>query len=178
MNTSRSTLCSEHRLARYLAWARLALAWIAMMLLSGETPRARRRIVRRRYCLLDPGVMTRLVRNLVIIRAAQLSRRRRRRPNLLDSTPADFTRRTRVDAAWLRRVGGSRLRRSLTSEGGVAARISRLLAALSQIDALARRLGRRLRRGLTRLRPIVMTRVPQDACTSLAEPAPCAADSS
>jgi hypothetical protein len=83
-----------------------------------------------------------------------------------------------VNAAWLRRVAGSWLRRSLASEGGAALRISRLLAALADLDTLARRLVRRLRRGLTRLRPIVMTRAPQSACTSLAEPAPCAADSS
>jgi hypothetical protein len=179
MNSSRSIICSEHRLARFVAWARLALAWIAMMLLSDETPRASRRIVRRRYCLLDLGVMTRLVRNLVIIRAGQLSqRRRRRRPILLDSAPAGFTRRTRANAAALRRTAGSWLRRRLAGEGGAALRVSRLLAALADLDTLAGRLVRRLRRGLTRLRPIVMTRAPQHARTSLAEPAPCAADSS
>jgi hypothetical protein len=169
-------IISNHRLARLLAWARLALAWAAMMLFSDSAPLLDLRRCIQRFRLLSLDRLARLVRNLVIIRAAQMAGPRARRRSARASASPGFVRRMRP-ARILRSCGGSQLRRVLRDRDP-ARRMARIIEALRDIDQLARKLVRRLRRGLTRLRPLVMRRPPSSLVCSLAAPAPFAADTS
>jgi hypothetical protein len=167
-------IISSHRLVRLIAWARLALAWAAMMLFSEDAPRPTRRRIRR-YGLLSLDRLERLVRNLVLIRAAQLARRPARRCTFAFA-PAGFRRRRRTRQL-LRAVAGSRLRRALRDRDP-AKRMARLVQALADIETLARRIVRRLPKGLTRVRALVAVRPPHERIRSLAAPARCTCDSS
>jgi len=171
MKQSRSTPCTEQRLARFITWARLMLGWIAMLMVStGFKPDPRRL---RRYGHLSLDRLARMVRNLIIIRACQIMPAPRlRAPPRRNVAPAGFTRRLER-RQFLRSFAGSRLRRALRARDP-ATRISVLLAALRDIDVLARLVKRRL----TRLRPVQPTEPPHDALRTLAIHAPCAADSS
>jgi len=171
MKQSRSTLCTEQRLARFITWARLMLGWVAMLMFSiGFKPDTRRL---RRHGSVSVDGLARMVRNLIIIRASQIMPAPTlRAPPRRNFAPAGFTRRLER-RQFLRSCAGSRLRRALRGRDP-ATRISVLLAALRDIDALARLVKRRL----TRLRPVLPTEPPHDALRTLAIHAPCAADSS
>jgi len=169
----RSTLCTEHRLARLAAWARLMLAWIAMLLFADDTPRPNRRHIKRYGVSLDS--MARMVRNLMIIRAAQLTRpnlrTRRQCPNY---APRGFAKRMRPRHA-PRSVAGSRLRRALR-RGDAGGRIALLLDLLANLDAAVAKFMPKPRR--TRLSPLIVTGPAPDAVRSLAAPIAFATDSS
>jgi hypothetical protein len=169
-------IVSAHRLARLLAWARLALAWAAMVLFSEDAPLLDLRRCIRRVRLLSLDRLARMVRNLVIVRAAQMAGPRARRRTVRAFAPPGFARRMRPSRI-LRSCGGSALRRVLRDRDP-ARRMARITEALRDIDRLARKLVRRLRRGLTRLRPLVMRRPPSSLVCSFAAPAPFAADTS
>lgn len=169
-------IISAHRFARLLAWARLALAWAAMMLFSDDAPLLDLRRCIRRFRLLSLDRLARMVRNLVIVRAAQMAGPRARRRTARSFAPPGFARRKRP-ARILRSCGGSALRRALRDRDP-ARRMTRIIQALRDIDQWARKLVRRLRRGLTRLRPLVMRRPPSSLVCSLAAPAAFAADTS
>jgi hypothetical protein len=170
MNSSRTPICTTHRLARLIAWTRLVLAWVAMLMFSAAPKINARRLGR--FANLSLDSLARRVRNLIIIRAAQLMNPRRRAKQRFNFAASGFTRRT-IPRQLLRSIGGSRLRRAL-GHCDPAARISMLLEALRDIDALARRIARYL----TRLAPIIAVQPPQDAARTLAAFAPRAADSS
>ena len=150
------------------------LAWLAAILFSDDAPRPHRRIIRRRLSL---ATMKDAVRNIVIIRAAQLSglqpRQLAPRPSF---APAGFIRAPRV-RQFLRIVAGSALRRRLRARTQAEA-FTALLSALRDLDALGRQIVKRLSKRLTRVRPLIATRPPHDAVRCLAAPCVAAADSS
>jgi len=155
-----------HRFARYVLWVRLMLVWVAGVLLANARPVSRRRI-RQRYGFVSIDGLARLVRNLIILRGAQLGGNPRPRPNARrsDARPG-FHRRTRPRNL-LRATGGARLRRALKHRDP-AQRIAILLRALSNLDSFAARLVRRLRHRLTRLRPLTPIRPAAAVVTILA----------
>jgi hypothetical protein len=176
MNTSRST-SSAHRFARLIAWTKLMLGWVAMLLCAGAAPRPSRRHIRKRYRFLDLEDLRIRVRNLVIIRAGQIAGRRRVRQLVRRDAPAGFVRRRSL-RAFLRRISGAWLCRRLRCKGGPGERIAHLLGVLAELDALAEKLARRWARGLYRFCPLVMTRAWAAPVRSLCASAPAAADSS
>jgi hypothetical protein len=173
--SSQSTLISEHRLARFVAWLGGFLLWLAT-----GAPRTTRAHQRRhqRYRHIGAGALVRAVRDLVIIRAAQLmpeappSTRPRH-----DFAPAGFTARVAVPAT-LRAIAGVWLRRRLKIRGSFAEQVAHLIEALKHIRGLGAWLAWRRRRRLTRLRPIVLVRPPRARMSSLTQDVPAAQDSS
>lgn len=151
------------------------LAWVADALL-GEGATHRRR-------LRQPGPffsLRRLARfacRLALVRAVEIAGIRRRRRAIRNSASAGFRRRS-VPRAVIRACIGARLRKAV-KRGDLASRIRFLTAALSDIDAFARRyLVARVLRGLTRLYAVVP--IAPSAAVILAAPAftPAPADSS
>ena len=153
---------AEHRRARITTWARLMLAWIGMMLFAPEPPRAKngqlRRLIRRRYPQLSLAPMARLVAHLIFMRALAMLRVRRR-PRVRDFTGAGFRRRLNPRHV-LRAAIGSRVRAGLRHPD-LRTRFARIVAAFNEVDAIAARLVRRLRRGLMRRTAIVAVRPPR-----------------
>ena len=166
---------NPHRLARLTAWALAMLAWVAHALF-GDGVAARRRLRQRgRYFSLDR--LARLACRLALIRAVEIAGIRPRYRIIRNAAPAGFRRRTEPRA--LVRAGiGVRLRKA-AKRGDLAARIRFLTAALSDIDAFARRhlLARALRR-LTKLCAVVMFAPSAAAIAAPLVFAPALADSS
>lgn len=177
MKPIRSHRKLERNVARLIRLATLTLAWIGMMLFSDQSAPANRRYIRQRYRWLKLDRIARVVRNLVIARAGLMLRKRAQRRIRFDHTPAGFVRVVRIESL-LRALAGSELRKRLRHRD-IGRRFALLVEALNTIDALARRLLRRLRRGLTRLRPILMRRPPAaPVCAVAPAPAIAFADSS
>ncbi|WP_395644994.1 hypothetical protein [Terricaulis sp.] len=177
MNPRRRRLLNPHRLARIILWARTMLAWLASVLFADAKPASRRRI-RQRYGFAGLDWAARLVRGLAIIRAAEITGIRPvPRPQLRNAARPGFRRRiTRGGIG--RALAGARFRKALKARDPQQ-RLQLLLAAATDIDAFARRyLVRRLLRRLTKVCAVLMRAPPADALSSLAMPAPCAADSS
>ncbi|MBC7769728.1 MAG: hypothetical protein H7124_13185 [Phycisphaerales bacterium] len=172
MTPSPTTSNTEHRrLARLIAWARLALVWFAMLMFAAAPPRNRRRLGR--FALLSLDDLARLVRNLILARAAQLAGvGRAKRAPCRNYAPSGFSRRLRPRQV-ARSLAGSRLRRALRHRDR-ATRISILLAALRDLDAHARNVARKL----TRLAPIIALQPPHHAVRTLARLPLVAADTS
>lgn len=175
MKPIRSNPERQRKLARLIAFTSLVLAWIGTMLFGDEKPISRRH-VRQRYAWLNLNVMARVIAHLVLARAVAFAPRLPKRTQR-NYAGAGFTRsigRSHV----LRTLIGSRLRKSL-KHPDVATRFARLLDALRNIDALARQLAHRLRKGRTRVSPIIAVRPPHDALRCVAPAYACeAADSS
>lgn len=144
---------SPHRRNRLTAWALAMLEWIASALFTERTPK--RRHIRQRYGRVSLRTLTRFTCLLAIIRVVEISGIRPRRRAVRNAAPAGFRRRT-DSSAFLRACIGARLRKAI-KRGDLATRLRFLTAALSDIDAFARRylLARALRR-LTRLCPVVI----------------------
>lgn len=137
------------------------LSWIAAVLFADGA--VSRRHIRQRFNIsLDR--LTRRVRNLLIIRAAQLARRREPKRLRYWRRGRDLRR-----AHFLRSAFGGHLRRTLKHKD-IATRIARLIAVLRNLDAYAAQLAKRLRRGLTRLWPRMVE--PAFAPLRLGPPAP------
>jgi len=167
MHRPRSTL-SQHRFARFIAWALALLNWIATGLDHG-TPADQRRI-RQRDWFFDPDNAARLVRDLILLRALKLAR--------LRALPRHPSRGAPIRNVHLRRAAaGSKLRRALDHRDPIQ-RLTRLIHALRNIDQHAAALARRLKRRLTRLYPRFTLPQASDAVRALAVRAPFAADSS
>jgi hypothetical protein len=150
---------TRHRRQRYVLWALAMLAWIASVF-AGRRITSRQAHQRGDISLQG---LTRMVMELVVIRAGELTRIRRR-------SLAFFKRgRDLRRGHLLRSVVGSRLRRTLKRRD-IAAHIANLIAVLRDLDAFARPVAQRLRRGLTRLFPI--TRIAPSFDTMLRPPAP------
>lgn len=154
-----SPIISNRRLARLALWLLAVLAWFVL----GD-----RHHQRRAHITFDK--IERAVRDLILIRAAQILGPRKTKPRRHHGqTP------TRIS---LRAVGGSWLRRRLRTRGDLFARAAKLLAALRDWRDLGAELARRRAAGLTRLAP---ARLIADLAAPVHAPAPltlCAADTS
>jgi hypothetical protein len=169
-------LLKQHRFARITLWARPMLAWLMAALFS-QSVRVDRRRIRQRYRFASLDWIERLVCALAIIRAIAITGIAKRTRALRNAAPTGFRRRIRPSAGW-RATVGSRLRKALKHRDP-RQRIQRLLAALADIDAFARRhLVRRALRRLTKLCAIILIAPPADTIVSLAAPSACAADTS
>ncbi len=128
---------NPHRIARLIAWLQAMLAWAASVLFT-DVAQSRRRI-RQRYGFLSLDPLARLVRDLAIVRAADLMHLRARpRFRGVRNAAAHGFRRCTTRGAWRRAIAGSRLRNALKHRDPLQ-RIQRLLAAIADIDAFARR---------------------------------------
>jgi hypothetical protein len=138
------------------------LAWFA---LGGQgNDRQRRRAA------ISFDKIERAVRNVIIIRAAQLMAPRKFKPQRRHAQ--------RPPRLSLRAIGGAWLRRRLRTHGDLIRRTAQLLAALRNWRALGAELARRRARGLTRLARAWFA---ADRPTPAFVPAPvtpCAADTS
>lgn len=165
---------SEHRIARLNAWALLMLGWLGEMLFSNATPRQRRHLRRYRFAPLNG--LARLVGSLIVFRAVNVMRPRAVNMTRRDFSRPGFARRMRVQIK-LRTIVSARFYKRLRQRD-FTARMALLIDALDNLDAYAARIMPRLRRRLTRLRPLRATRPPQQTLLFQAAPAPHAADSS
>lgn len=166
---------NAHRLDRLIVCARAAIVWAAAVFLDGLLPNRRR--IRQRYGLLSIDKLTRIVRNLMIARTAQMVTRAPGRAVPRNFAPPGFRRRMRPRNL-LNAIAGARLRRFLKA-GDDAQRFARLIRVLGNIDAYVRRfLLRRGRRGVSRLNGLRVVRPPHHAARSLAAPVLAFADSS
>jgi len=159
------TLITQHRLKRLSAWAMLMLVWMAQVFFAEAAPPAKRRYLRQRYRRnLDD--MARCIYALIIVRAGQLLKPRPRAGRLAHfSAPAGFAYR-QAGRQWLRTMIGSALRKRLYARNPLL-RVARLLAAVRDLEAFAAHVANRLRRGLGRAIPLVVTRPPHDAAPIL-----------
>jgi hypothetical protein len=162
-------LLTSHRRQRLVLWALAMLTWLAAVLFAGREITVRQLHQRHRRMSLDG--LTRMTIELMICRAAELARLRRRKRNFWrygrDLTPRHL----------FRSLVGSRLRRVLKPRHA-RERIAALIHALRNLDAFARRLAKRMRRGLTRLWPIIPAPTAPACVVTLAAHAPAFADSS
>lgn len=142
MQTPRQFLTTARQRQRLVLWALAMLSWIAAVLFAGRRVDVRQ--LRRRYNRASIEGLTRITLHLVVIRASELGRWRRRRP-LLWSRGRDMRVRHLI-----RSLVGSKLRRALKRER-LSERIEALRYVLRHLDVFARYLARRR---LTRLRPI------------------------
>jgi len=177
MTPIRSTPITKHRLARLIAWALAMLAWIGAMLFADTSARPNRRHIRRRYSQLSLQPMARMVARLIFLRATQLiPMPALRRRSIRVSAAPGF--RKRVQPRQLVRSAiGAAVRKSLRHRD-LRTRLAILLNALANIDALAAKLTRRLRRRFTRLAALTVACPPHDSVRWIAMPAPAFADSS
>jgi hypothetical protein len=169
MQTHRPLL-TQHCLRRLALWTLTLLQWIAAMLSSNRaiTPRH----IRQRIEFISLPWLTRRVGHMLIVRAAQLDRRRpRKRPR--------FWRHGRDlrCAHLIRSLLGGRLRRALKHKDA-ATWIAKLIHVLRNLDAYARPLMRRLHGGLTRVARLVPAIASAETLCGAPTPAPAFADSS
>jgi len=176
MQLQRKPLCSEHRLARFTLWLGVLLAWFAAGALNRSIASQRHH---RRYGAFTIGTLTHAVRNIILIRAAQLlrpaprarvQRRTNARPGFRQAAPRHYLS--------MRIVAGAALRRQLRSRGSFIQRVMHLITVLRRVDVLAARLADRRRRPFTRLRAITPVTPPSHAVRVICKSAPVAADSS
>ena len=167
MQTAKRHL-TKHRRQRIILWTLAMLTWIAAVLF-GDRNVAARHWRQRGDISLD--ALKRMVIQLMIIRAGELARIRRR--------TIRFHKRGRdLRLGHLyRRVLGSKLRRALTRKN-VAARVLTLIAVLSNLDLYASQLAVRLKRRLTRLWPIGSVPLPAILLSGDLASSPALADSS
>ena len=148
----------------------MVLHWIAAMLFSDR--RVSSRHIAQRLSFISLPWLTRRVSQLLIVRAAQLAGRRRRRRIVFWRHGRD-SRRSHL----LRSVLGWKLHRALKHKDG-ATWIANLIRVLRNLDAYAAPLARRLRRGLTRLWRVMPPVAPPVALLGPPAYSPALADSS
>jgi hypothetical protein len=133
MKTQR-LLTTAHQRRRLALWALTMLRWIAAVLFAGKAITLRQLKARHSRVSLDG--LTRMVVNLLIIRAFELSRRRRARLRFFrhgrDLRPRHY----------IRTFLGARLRRVLKPKHA-AARIEALIRVLRHLDLYARQFAKR-----------------------------------
>jgi hypothetical protein len=160
----------DHRLTRFLTVVWLRLLRMLDRLLVGEAPYRE-----------DLNAMSRFVAAFILIRACkQLDPSPRPAPRERPAdAPPGFKRRAPAKCyAFVRAAVGSKLSRRLRGRTAFA-HIAALIRAILNLDALTAQLIRRLKRRLTRLRPLVLVHAFADAPAGLAfASAPQAADSS
>jgi hypothetical protein len=165
---------SQHRLKRLAAWAMLMLAWMMAALHSAAPAKGRHA---RQRCGVSLDRLARMICALIALHAAKLPRGRRRpfQP-LRPFAPRGFAQRRTQRHVW-RSAFGSALRRRLYARDP-RQRIAKLSAALRDLEGIATAFARRMNRGFTRLKPIILVRPPQERVCALAAPAANAVDSS
>jgi hypothetical protein len=162
---------SKHRRARLIAWTLAILAWVAWVFSAERAPK--RRHMRQRYGFISLDRLARTVALLVVSRAGELARMRRR------ANP--FFARVRGRQRWPRHIKrsiiGARLRQRL-KHADFATRVAILAAAAANLDAWAVAHIKKLRRGMTRLWAIAPAPVPAVPLITLARAPAFFADSS
>jgi hypothetical protein len=158
MQSQTRFLTSSHQRRRLALWAAAMLLWIGALLFAAPPVSARQFAQRHRRLSLD--YLTRLVINLMLVRAGELAQGRLPRRFRFHARGRDLKRRH-----YMRSLVGSRLRRVLKPKN-IAARIANLIAVLRDLDLYARQLGQRRP---TRLWPIALT--PDNLVLALAPPA-------
>lgn len=152
-------IISNHRLARLALWLLAVLAWFVL----GDSHHQRRAGV-------TFAKIERAVRDLIVIRAAQVLGPRRTKPRRHHGRkPPRISQRA---------VGGSWLRRRLRIRGDIVARAAKLISAIRNWRALAAQLARRRAAGLTRLAAAWLAVAGAAPALVPAPAAPCAADTS
>jgi hypothetical protein len=169
MKTRRPFLTTLHQRQRLALWALAVLQWIAAVLFGGR--RIAVRHLRQRCERASLEGLTRLVINLMIVRARELAGQRPRKRRFWrhgrDLRPCHL----------IRSLLGSKLRLVLRSKD-LASRIAALIAALRDLDRHARHLAQRMRRRLTRLWAIAPAPSPATCLEQMLTSAPAFADSS
>jgi len=142
MQTPHRFLTTQHYRRRLALWAVAMLSWIAAVLFAGRDVAARH--MRQRYARVSIERVTRLVINLLLIRARELAPVRPGKPR--------YWRHGRhlVARHFIRSLIGSQLRRVLKHKD-IATRVANLIRVLRNLDAAARPLAARMKRRLTRL---------------------------
>jgi hypothetical protein len=169
MKTHRPFL-TQHRLRRLALWTLAMLSWLAAMLPANRA--IARRHLQQRIGFISLPWLTRRVGHILIVRAAQLGRLRRRKRLRFWRHGRDLR-----PAHLIRSVLGGRLRRALKHRDA-ATWIAKLIHVLRNLDAYARPLIRRLRGGLTRLARLMPAITPAAAIHGAPASAPAIADSS
>ncbi len=164
-------LITDHRLSRFLTVVWLRLLRMAGRLMFGVAPFKD-----------ELNAFSRFVAAFILIRAVRLAGDPRRAPPRRTSRPTNAPpgfrrRRARKSFAFLRSAVGANLWRHLRGRSAFA-HISALIRAILDRDGLAARLAQRLKRGLRRLSPLVLTHTFADALTGAPLAPPCADDSS
>jgi hypothetical protein len=173
MRTTHPPILPKRYLLRLIVWAEVMVVWAATVLLCERA--ATRRHMRQRYGFISIEKLTRLVRNVMIVRAAQFLPRRSPRPWRAAARSGFRHRPLRMR---LRSVAGSRLRRFLQA-GSFTRRLTRLVHIVRNLDAFVRKfLLRRAENGVNRLSPLIVARPPQDAIQTRPAQTPALADSS
>jgi hypothetical protein len=129
-------ILTRHRLQRLVLWALAMLSWIAAVLAGRHVNR--RHIEQRGDISL--AWLTRLIVNLLMIRAAHIGRFKRRGPTRYWRHGRDLRRRH-----FHRSLLGAKLRRALKHKDLVT-HIARLIAVLRDLNTYAAELARNIRR--------------------------------
>ena len=145
------------------------LMWIASHL-AGREPGARH--LRQRHRSMSLHGLARMVKQLILLRAADIAGLKRKQRPLFFKHGRDLRRRH-----FMRSILGARLRRALNHRDPMA-RIAILIGALTNIDAWAARFAKRLRCGFMRLWSIAPAPMPAIAMPRAPAYAPVCADSS
>ena len=167
---SHRPILNQHRLRRLALWTLAVLSWIAAILFSERAVTFRH--IAQRTDLISLAWLTQLINKLLIARAAQLARLRRRKRIVYWRHGRDLHR-----PHIIRSVLGARVRRALKHKD-IRAWIANLIAVLRNLDAHAAPLAKRLRRGLTRLWRIVPAIAEATLLLGPPAPPPALADSS
>ena len=167
MHEAKRPYLTQHRCRRLVLWALTMLAWIGAVL-AGVVPNRRRQRQRGDVSL---DTLADFIKQLVLMRDAEVSD--------VEYERALFSRHDRDlrCAHVFRSVIGSKLRRALRHRDP-ARRIALLIHALKHLDVLTADFARRVRRGFTRLWPILPALMPAVAIRAAAVPALAAPDSS
>jgi hypothetical protein len=160
---------TQHRFQRLILWTLAVLTWIAAILSTTRAVSTRHQ--RQRFDISLPW-LTRVVGELLIVRAGRLAHLRRNKPILYWRRGRDLRRRH-----FMRSIVGSKLRRVLRHKH-TATWIANLIAVLRNLDAYAAQLAQRLRRGLTRLWRMVAPIAQAIAPFRAPAPSPAFSDSS
>jgi hypothetical protein len=143
-------ILSSHRRQRLVLWALTMLTWIAS-LLGGAMPL--RRHLRQRYRKMSLDGIALMIKQLILLRAAEINGRRKRRL-VFSKRGRDLRRRH-----FMRSIYGAKLRRALKHRDPLQ-RIAILADALKHLEVLAQCFAKRLRCGFMRLWAIVATPAP------------------
>lgn len=165
MQTPRRHYLTQHRRQRLVLWALAMLMWIASVLASGMPTR---RHLRQRCRKMSIHALTRMVKHLILLRAADIAGIKRTR-RVFFKRGRDLRRPHLV-----RSILGSKLRRALKRRDLIQ-RIAILTDALINLDAWAARFAKRLGCGFMRLSSIPPAPTPAaDILAPLASPPVCA----
>jgi hypothetical protein len=130
---------SQHRRQRIILWLLTVLAWVASVFGAGDASR-----LHRRGALFSLDRLAVMIKRLVAIRAAELTKRRVRKER------AYFPLQTSRPAGLWRALYGASLRRALRHPD-FATRIARLRSVIEQLDLWAAHMARRFKNGATKL---------------------------